>query len=546
MTPERYQLIGELFDQALEVAPEQRAAWLDHATRADTGLRVQVEKLLHNHVDAGEFLSRPAIDVAAALLAKNQTTSMVGTQISHYSILSLLGVGGMGEVYLAKDTRLNRSVALKILPRTVAADVPRLRRFEQEAFAVSTLNHPNILTIFEFGAEGETHFIASEFVQGETLRERIQRDQPALSETLDLTLQIASALHAAHEVGIIHRDVKPENIMVRPDGIIKVLDFGLAKLTDASEDPVGTDSTPTRLRTLDGAVMGTTRYMSPEQARAWEVDARTDIFSLGVVLYELLAGRAPFEGPSANDVIVSILTREPQPICPRSPAVPVELERIIAKALAKDRDARYQSAKDLLVDVKGLRQRLEFEAELARSGTLMSLSRSPAAEDKSARTTARLLALTKRQKQLAGLTLGSLVATVVGLIFWLSSFGEHKTPALAATARITPFTTFSGAADQPAFSPDGSQIAFTWDGGNGDNVDLYVKLIGAGVPLRLTTDPAGDLSPAWSPDGARPKRVCPNWRGPWMGSSWPWWTDLHHRTATVFSCSPWTMVKRRD
>ena len=518
MTPERYQRIGELFDQALELSPEQRADWLNHATGEDTGLRAEVEKLLANHVDSKEFLSRPAMDVAAALLARNQTTSPVSKQISHYPILSLLGVGGMGEVYLARDPRLNRKVALKVLPETIAGDADRLRRFEQEAFAASALNHPNILTIFEFGAEGKTHFIASEFVQGETLRDKIQGDRLTLSETLDLTIQIASALHAAHEVGIIHRDIKPENIMVRPDGIIKVLDFGLAKLTETSGSFLDANSTPTRLRTTEGAVVGTTRYMSPEQARGWQVDARTDIFSLGVLLYELVAGRPPFEGPSASDVIASILTQQPLPLSRYSSAVPVELERIIAKALAKDPKERYQSTKDLLLDLKGLKQRLDFEAELARSGQrsehatrVVPLRESPAtahrgaalpqAELKRARTTAGLLSIAKSRKRLAVMTLVGSVAAVAGLIFWLSQFSAHKAPSLPAIPRIIPFTTFSGAADQPAFSPDGSQIAFTWDGGNGDNVDIYVKLIGAGVPLRLTTNPAEDVSPAWSPDG---------------------------------------------
>ena len=508
MSPERYQRIGELFDQALELTPERRAEWLDNATGVDAGLRVEVERLLANHLDSEQFLSRPAIDVAAELLAQNQTTCAVGKQISHYPIISLLGVGGMGEVYLARDPRLNRKVALKVLPATIAGDADRLRRFEQEAFAASALNHPNILTIFEFGAEGETHFIASEFVLGETLRDKIQRDQLPLSETLDLTIQIASALHAAHEVGIIHRDIKPENVMVRPDGIIKVLDFGLAKLTETESSLVDSESTPTRVRTTEGAVVGTTRYMSPEQTRGWHVDARTDIFSLGVLLYEMAAGRPPFDGPSASDVIASILTQQPPRLSQYSPAAPVALERIIAKALAKDRDERYQSVKDLAHDLKGLRQRLIFEAELARLGqpsgqTSASLSESPAiaVEGKIARTTGGLLSMIKRRKRLAALTLVGLLAVGSGLIYWLSPFREQKAPPPPATARITPFTTFSGAADHPAFSPDGSQIAFAWNGGNGGNFDLYVKLIGAGVPLRLTTDPAEDVSPAWSPDG---------------------------------------------
>ena len=257
--------------------------------------------------------------------------------------------------------------------------------------------------------------------------------------------------------------------------------------------------------------MGTTRYMSPEQARGWHVDARTDVFSLGVLLYELVAGRPPFDGPSASDVIASILTQQPPRLSEYSASAPVELERIIAKALAKDRDERYQSVKELLLDLKGLKQRLEFEAELARSGerseqappavTASYSPASPTAEAKNARTTSGLLSVIRSHKQLAAVTIVGLLAVVAALTYWLSPFGEHAARPLPPNARITPFTTFSGAADQPAFSPDGSQIAFTWNGDNRNNVDLYVKLIGAGVPLRLTRDPAEDRSPAWSPDG---------------------------------------------
>jgi Tol biopolymer transport system component/serine/threonine protein kinase len=516
MTPERYQQVGKLFDEALEHAPEERAAFLKQATGDDAELRVEIEKLLAHQVASAEFLSRPALDVAAALLAQNQTHAAVGQQISHYRILALLGAGGMGEVYLAIDMRLQRKVALKVLPRTIAGEADRLRRFEQEAFAASALNHPNILTIFEFGTEGETQFIVSELVQGETLRTRLQRDRLALSETLDLTMQIASALHTAHEAGITHRDIKPENLMLRPDGIIKVLDFGLVKLTEPLLSPADTKApTPTKVSTKAGTVLGTTRYMSPEQARGLEVDARTDIFSLGVVIYELVAGRAPFEGPSANDEIAAILTQVAPPLSNYLPAVPAELERIIGKALEKDREERYQSVKDLLFDVKRLKHRMEFEAELARSAQSgdQAATNGPVAiataqqrhshtVEEIARPTTSvkyLIGATKRHKLGAALTLASLLATGTGLYFWLAPFGRPQAP--PPTASIIPFTTFSGAADQPAFSPDGNQIAFAWDGGNGENLDLYVKLIGAGTPLRLTTDPAEDISPAWSPDG---------------------------------------------
>jgi serine/threonine protein kinase len=260
-------------------------------------LYAEVEKLLANHSESSEFLSRPALDIAAKQMAQNQTASAFRRQIGRYQILSLLGVGGMGVVYLADDTRLRRKIALKLLTENIAQDKGRLRRFEQEAFAASALNHPNILTIFEFGSDGETHFLASEFVEGETLRARLQRAPLPLNEVLDIGVQTTQALAAAHAAGIVHRDMKPENIMIRGDGLVKVLDFGLAKLTEPSRDsnpPIPTSDTPASTHnTHPGAVLGTLNYVARTGARL-AVDARTDIFSLGIMLYENVDGQTPF------------------------------------------------------------------------------------------------------------------------------------------------------------------------------------------------------------------------------------------------------------
>jgi serine/threonine protein kinase/Tfp pilus assembly protein PilF len=271
-------------------------------------------------------------------------------------------------VYLAQDTRLDRKVALKILPAEVAANQDRMRRFVQEAKAASALNHPNIITIYEIEQSDSVNFIATEFVDGETLRERMRNAPMKLGEVLDVAAQIASALSAAHAAGIIHRDIKPDNIMTRRDGIAKVLDFGLAKLTEGlPPDSVDTEA-PTSFKTDPGTVVGTIVYMSPEQARGLQLDARTDIFSLGVLIYEMVAGRLPFEGSNENEVLASILgDKEPAPLARYAQAVPVELERIVAKALRKSRDERYQTVKDLLLDLKALKQELEFEAKLERS-----------------------------------------------------------------------------------------------------------------------------------------------------------------------------------
>ena len=290
-----------------------------------------------------------------------------GTSLGPYQILSLLGAGGMGEVYLAEDSRLGRKVALKLLPAEFTQDADRLRRFTNEAKAASALNHPNILTIYEIGQMEGIHFIAAEYVEGQTLRQHITPAGMELPVALDVAMQVASALAAAHAAGIVHRDIKPENVMLRPDSLVKVLDFGLAKLTArqvATPDP----DAPTMVRdqTQPGIIMGTLAYMSPEQVRGLEVDARSDIFSLGVVAYEMIASRSPFEEATTSDVIAAILRSDPQPLIYYSPTLPAELQRIIGKALRKDREERYQGVKDLLLDLKNLKQELELEARLGR------------------------------------------------------------------------------------------------------------------------------------------------------------------------------------
>jgi len=287
-----------------------------------------------------------------------------GTTLGRYEILSRLGAGGMGEVYLARDTQLDRHVALKILPDDVAADRDRMRRFVQEAKSASGLNHPNIITIYEIDQTSSIPFIAAEFIEGSTLRERMRTQRLSLAEVLSVAVQIAGALTAAHAHGIVHRDIKPENIILRSDGIAKVLDFGLAKPSQAAPNRRASDATTeTDLRTDSGVVMGTATYMSPEQARGHQVDARTDIFSLGVVIYEAVAGQLPFEGSSIYEIVASILSdRESPPLSRDSSEVPAELDRIVSKALRKRRDERYQTSKDLLLDLQSLKQRLEFES----------------------------------------------------------------------------------------------------------------------------------------------------------------------------------------
>jgi serine/threonine protein kinase len=294
-----------------------------------------------------------------------------GSRLGRYEIRSQIGAGVMGDVYQARDIELDRIVALKVLPAAVASDQQRMRRFIQEAKAASSLNHQNIITIYEIGETDSTRFIATEFIDGVTLRQQLKRLRLSLSETLEIGIQIATGLAAAHEAGIVHRDVKPENVMLRNrDGFVKLLDFGLVKLTETSTTTTDTEA-PTRalVNTDAGTVMGTVLYMSPEQARGKSVDERTDIWSLGVILYEMVTGVVPFRGESSADVIASIVRTNPDQITQRAPDTPAKLEEIILKALEKDREERYQTVKDLLVDLRKLKKRIDFETETERSFT---------------------------------------------------------------------------------------------------------------------------------------------------------------------------------
>jgi eukaryotic-like serine/threonine-protein kinase len=369
MQAERWQQVEKLFHAALEQASHERVAYLRATSNGDLELQREVESLLVAHEVSGR-LETAASELAAEWLEGQQP--LVGQTLGHFQILAPLGSGGMGEVYLAEDIRLGRKVALKLLPAQLTADAERLRRFEQEARAASALNHPNILTIHEIGEADDRYFIVSEFVEGQTLRARMASARMQLGEALEVATQAAGALAAAHAAGIVHRDIKPENLMLRPDGYVKVLDFGLAKLTEPPALAIDTQAlTAGGFSTESGVVMGTVHYMSPEQARGQKVDARSDIFSLGIVLYEMITGRAPFEGATSSDVIAALLAKEPLPLSQFLPEIPVELEQIVTKALRKDREERYQTIKDLLLDLKGLRPELDVRVkELTATSTV--------------------------------------------------------------------------------------------------------------------------------------------------------------------------------
>ena len=360
MNRKRWQQIDAVFESALDRAPWERDAFLDAACRGDAILRNEVESLIA-HDQAASFMAVPAVEDATRLLTQNSTGSLLGQDLGSYKILRQLGEGGMGEVYLALHTTMNRKVALKLVSPYFINDAQRVWRFQQEARAVLALNHPNIVTIYEIGQARDIHFIATEFIGGETLRERMARAPLEIEEALDIAIQVAGALAAAHEAGVVHRDIKPENIMLRPDGYVKVLDFGLAKLTESCDLP--TVSAMAKVDTEPGLVMGTARYMSPEQARGLPVDARTDIWSLGVVLYEMVAGRAPFEGPTPIDVIISIVEKKPLPLVGHRSKTQTQLEMLVKKALAKDREQRFPSVTDLLIELRSLKRKLELDAQ---------------------------------------------------------------------------------------------------------------------------------------------------------------------------------------
>ena len=370
MPDPQWENLKEMFHAALALPPDQRAAYLDDASSGDASLRQALESLLKSHEETNNFIDAPAYQAAAEMLAGDREVKP-DQQVAHYRIVSMIGEGGMGRVYLAEDTKLHRRVALKFLSGTLTQDHDRLLRFEQEARAASALNHPNILTIYEI-SEVESHrFIAAELIEGETLRERMQRGI-ALGDALDMAIQIASALVAAHRVSIVHRDIKPENIMIRrDDGLVKVLDFGLAKMSEsAAADVVRKvdDDEHARLKTGPGVVLGTVAYMSPEQARGGAVDARTDVWSLGVILYEMIVGHSPFIASSSNEIISAILDKSPAPPLSRfTRDVPERLEEIVAKALTKRKEDRYQTSQDLLIDLRRLRQSLTVVASVEES-----------------------------------------------------------------------------------------------------------------------------------------------------------------------------------
>jgi len=505
MKPERWQQLKQIFQSALERDPAERAAFLNQACGGDVALRDEVASLISSHNQAGDSIEIMAAEAATKMLSAEQG-SIEGEQIGHYHVLSRIGRGGMGEVFLSQDTRLGRKVALKLLRSDLTGNEDRLRRFEQEAQAASALNHPNILTIYEIGQQASLLYIATEYVEGETLRQHICREPMTLVHALDVAIQIASALAAAHQEGIIHRDVKPENIMLRSDGYAKVLDFGLAKLMEPKGIGAAAPTLP-RVQTQPGIVMGTVSYMSPEQARGLALDARTDIWSLGAIIYEMSSNHQPFEAETASDVMAFILQKQPLPLSHHLPEVPAELERIVKKALRKDREERYQTIKDLLIDLRSFRQELDLESHLIRS-LPPAAARVTSSGDSAATTThypssaEYIFSEVKRHKRAIALILGVMLVTIVGGGYMIYRRFSATRTAAVVNATFTQLTDQPGPEYFPSLSPDGK--SFVYASYASGNWDIYFQRVGGKNPINLTKDsPADDTQPVISPDGER-------------------------------------------
>jgi serine/threonine protein kinase len=454
LKPERWQQISRIFNRAISLDATARAAYVEEKCGTDSDLRAEVERLIESHDQAeqDDFIGGLAVEDVAEQFTEGEETLALhkGQLFGDYLILDHLGTGGMGEVYLAKDSRLDRTVALKILASDIAADKRRMQRFRQEARVASSLNQPNILTIYEFGEVEQLTFLAAEFVDGPTLRDYMRGKRLKLSEVLDISTQILAALDAAHEARIVHRDVKPDNVMIRRrDHVVKVLDFGLAKLADkkATGDLRTKDEAITEFKTAPGLIMGTVNYMSPEQAQAKEVDARSDIWSTGIIIYEMVAGTKPFVGTTSAHTIVQILEKEPAPLTHSgAPHVPEELQRIVAKSIAKDADERYQTAKDMLIDLRNLKKRLDLDAEIERSSAFSQpstsfgeppLSATTLENPRATRTAATEIVETPKSNSRLAIMIVAIVAAVAGAFgvnAWRSTRNRTVVAPVTATA----------------------------------------------------------------------------------------------------------------
>src|SRR5215813_1606217 len=465
MKPEQWQQVREVLADALELKPEERPAFLDRVCASDSSLRREVDQLLASSDEVRtSFLESSALPV----------TLIPGTKLGEYEVVGLLGSGGMGEVYRARDTRLARDVAIKVLPSFYSNDPDRLRRFEQEARAAAALNHPNILAVHQLGSYNGAPYLVEELLEGETLRGQLQRGRLTVRKAIDYGVQIVRGLAAAHEKGIVHRDLKPENLFVTKDGRVKILDFGLAKLMPPQ--PGSKQSAPTLDdQTEEGMVMGTVGYMAPEQVRAQTADHRTDIFAFGTILYEVLTGKRAFQKPTSVETMNAILNEEPPAISLLVSTIPLPLQRIVQRCLEKNPEQRFQSASDLAFGLEALSD---------SGGSSTTVLAQP--------------------RKLSRNWIYPATAIVVVLAALLAIFQFRTRSSVVPTTDWVQITNLPDSVSQPALSPDGRMLAFL----RGPNTfagqsELYVELLPDGEMTQLTRDATFKMSPAFSPDGSR-------------------------------------------
>jgi eukaryotic-like serine/threonine-protein kinase len=495
ITPPRYRQIKKIFQSVIELPRSEQAAFLDRHCSDDPDLRRKVESLIASHGQTGDSIETMAAEVAVKMLAAGQSASLVGRQIGSYRVIDQIGQGGMGEVYLAQDGKLGRRVALKLLPPQFVGDARRVLRFEQEARAVSALNHPNIITIFDAGQFEDIYFIATEYVDGRTLREELEeRGRLPVKEAVKIALQIADALSTAHEAGIVHRDIKPENVMLRRDGYVKVLDFGLAKMAEsmlADHYAGGTPPPSSSYLSQAGTVFGTIKYMAPEQARGQAVDARTDVFSLGITLYEMLTGRLPFAA-ATGEHIQTPPAAGPVPLMRSAPEVPAELRQVVERALAEERLSRQQTIDEFANQLRLIAEDLQFRDRLGVPGER------PTAAAKAPRQTAKIPAWAARRRPIAigvitmALLLGSLVT-------WRLTKPQQGHAAPVSEFGLVRLTHDLASDTGPTWSPDGKQIAFT-SNREGQPAIFVMNADGGGV-RRVNNGLPVSNEATWQPDG---------------------------------------------
>ena len=494
MSPERLKKVEEIYHAVLEVSPPERDSFLQDNCGDDEELKQEVISLLSYENEFDSLIDSAPKSLVEEIFAPKETSSFTGKVINQYKIEKKIGEGGMGAVYLAQDNKLERKVAIKVLSNEFAQDTTRRNRFFQEAKSASALNHPNILTVHEIGEFDQTHFIVTELIKGRTLNNYLTEEKPTLQAVLEIATQISSALSAAHEAGIIHRDIKPDNVMVRNDGIVKILDFGIAKLFE-SDKQVEIDyeaETKANPATLPGMIIGTPQYMSPEQARGQKIDLRSDIFSFGVLLYEMIAGKHPFSGTTKMDVIGSILKDEPTKLNELQPNIPDSLERFINKTLRKDREQRYQHIKDLAIDLNDIKKTLEFDTKLIVHQT----------ETANAATTINTTSgiVTQRRFSLIHLLIFLVfISGIGGLIWWFLPVTNNSVEQLK-TAEVVSWASKTGEVySVGSFSPDSKMVAFTSTKSGTKNI--WMKQTSSGEAFQITKDEYRNERPIWSPNG---------------------------------------------